>query len=829
MASLHPRTGESRRRTSILGVLAPIALAGASLAQAPVPGFSADPPLPALGVDSLTVAFFDQSTGTVTSWAWDFGDGATSTLQNPTHTFTPGTYDLTLTVSNPDGSATLTVPAAVEVEVSTFGFVGIPPSLKTLTIQQPSNLGEFVVDQEAALRLGKALFWDVQTGSDGLTACASCHYHAGADNRVTNTVAPGPDGVFDVATPNEPVAADDFPFVKFANPDTGEGLLSIVDDVRGSAGVTKRLFDGISATAVDDAIDTPDATFHVGGVNTMQVTGRDAPTTIGAAFFHRTFWDGRAQHQFNGQNIWGALDTTGPQVLERLPDGSLAPVSVLFDRSTLASQAVGPPLSDVEMSWAGRSWPDLGRKLVGRQPLASQFVDPTDPVLGSLANLAGNGLDPALTYADLIEAAFDPRWWDSAELTPDGFTQMEANFALLWGLAIQVYEQTLVPDSTPYDAFVEGDEFALSDEAKRGLEIFIGKGKCLDCHGSPVFAGGLSDEILMVGGEGEGAVERMPMAAPWTTGGLSLSTDPGPGQLPLNFDPSRKVLGIFDRNRNLVAWQRLPEIPACVPAEHRTLTMNVGDIVDPATDFGATLTIIADGACNLTVNVSLSWNELGPVGADLFFVFGGTQNLFRVIVPTPSLTAAYDNGFYNIAVTPTEADLGVGADGPFGPLSFTRRSLLGEAFPGISPVLPNERTAVDGAFKAQTLRNVELTGPYMHNGSMKSLEEVVEFYARKANFAHENRHDLPPDITGFELVGTDKADLVAFLKSLTDERVRSESEAFSHPELPLKRGHVGDALSVTDDGTGNALPKLDLLPATGAAGGPPIDTFETSL
>ena len=172
--------------------------------------------------------------------------------------------------------------------------------------------------------------------------------------------------------------------------------------------------------------------------------------------------------------------------------------------------------------------------------------------------------------------------------------------------------------------------------------------------------------------------------------------------------------------------------------------------------------------------------------------------------------------------------MGAGADGPFGPLSLTRRHRAGEEFDtGIGPVSPNERIAVDGSFKTSSLRNVELTGPFMHNGSMKSLEEVVEFYARGANFA--NTRNLAPDLGGFELTGTDKADLVAFMEALTDDRVRNQSDVFSHPELPLKRGSMGDELTVADDGTGNAMPNLSVISATGAAGGTTILPFEESL
>ncbi|MFO0743018.1 MAG: cytochrome c peroxidase [Labilithrix sp.] len=42
---------------------------------------------------------------------------------------------------------------------------------------RPSN---FIADEAAAIRLGKALFWEMQVGSDGVTACATCHFHAGA-------------------------------------------------------------------------------------------------------------------------------------------------------------------------------------------------------------------------------------------------------------------------------------------------------------------------------------------------------------------------------------------------------------------------------------------------------------------------------------------------------------------------------------------------------------------------------------------------------------------------------------------------------------------------
>lgn len=54
----------------------------------------------------------------------------------------------------------------------------------------PEHLDVFIKDRTAALQLGKALFWDMQVGSDGVQACASCHFHAGADNRSSNQLSP---------------------------------------------------------------------------------------------------------------------------------------------------------------------------------------------------------------------------------------------------------------------------------------------------------------------------------------------------------------------------------------------------------------------------------------------------------------------------------------------------------------------------------------------------------------------------------------------------------------------------------------------------------------
>lgn len=70
-----------------------------------------------------------------------------------------------------------------------------------------------------------------------------------------------------------------------------------------------------------------------------------------------------------------------------------------------------------------------------------------------------------------------------------------------------------------------------------------------------------------------------------------------------------------------------------------------------------------------------------------------------------------------------------------------------------------------GAFKTPTIRNAALSGPYMHDGSLKTLEEVVDWYAKGG---HPNPN-LDPKMKKLELTDQDKQDLVEFMKACTGE------------------------------------------------------------
>ncbi len=98
-----------------------------------------------------------------------------------------------------------------------------------------------------------------------------------------------------------------------------------------------------------------------------------------------------------------------------------------------------------------------------------------------------------------------------------------------------------------------------------------------------------------------------------------------------------------------------------------------------------------------------------------------------------------------------------------------------------------------GAFKAPSLRNVAVTAPYMHDGTIPTLEAAVDHYANGGRLitdgpnAGDGRANpyKDPLISEIELSPSDRADLVAFLKSLTDRRVLTDKR-FSDPFKPVR-------------------------------------------
>lgn len=275
-------------------------------------------------------------------------------------------------------------------------------SLKTVAVPAVPGLAQYVRDEKALVVLGKALFWDMQAGSDGKTACASCHFHAGADHRVQNQLAPPANGTGGV-TVNRTLTAADYPFHAPGN----QGGARVVT---GSAGTFSRTFFDVKAGAAEeDGADLFSSRFSANGRQTRQVTSRNTPSVIDAVFNVRNFWDGRASDIFNGVSPAGEADAGARVVAWR--DGHLVEERVRLANSSLASQAVGPVLNELEMSYAGRDFAKVGEKLLTLRPLGRQMVSATDSVLGAYADASGVGLAAEHTYGRLIEAAFAPAYW----------------------------------------------------------------------------------------------------------------------------------------------------------------------------------------------------------------------------------------------------------------------------------------------------------------------------------------------------------------------------------------------------------------------------------
>jgi len=615
--------------------------------------------------------------------------------------------------------------ASISIEV----FEQQPALLPLATIPVPVvDLSDFLKSNGGAqwvVVLGKALFWDMQVGSDGVQACATCHFNAGADSRSRNQLNPGSVSLggttFGFGAPNFQLIPSDYPFHQLADPtDRNAQVLRSTDEVTSSQGVVLTDFKRVRNQAKDKGKTVVDPVWNVGGVNVRRVEPRNTPSVINAVFNFRNFWDGRAQNEFNGVNPCGDRDPDA-RILERIDDVNVREVSISIKNSALASQAVGPPASNFEMSWGGRTWPDIGKKIRKlNKPLQMQQIDPADSVLGIYSNAPTPGMTE--TYRQLIKRSFKQKWWKSdaiIRVTPAGlafdvqppgfkvgdladneYTLMMYNFSLFFGLAVQAYERTLIADDSRFDRWLTGDATALNQQELSGLGWFITQGRCNRCHSKGTLSNATVDKVF------NEPIERM-----------------------------------------LIANHQI---------------------------------------------------------------------------------AVYDNGFYNIGVRPKSEDVAVGGVDRFGlPLSMTglaQQGLLGGIHIGVSP---EERTAITGSFKTPQLRNVGLTAPYFHNGGEATLRQVVEFYNRGGDFHDTNLDNLDSDIRSLGLTETQIDELVAFLLSLTDARVELQQAPFDHPQIFVPFGHPTQGTGVVPSATDPLVAEDQFLeiPATGAAGGLPLERF----
>lgn len=734
-----------------------------------------------------------------------------------------------------------------------------------------------------AIALGKALFWDQQAGSQG-QACASCHFNAGADTRLTNQLSPGfkditkgpnGDSTFgseraDAADPdtgqfvaagampsgakadsNYTLKPKDFPLHKLLSEfDRNSPIITTTNDRVSSQGAFAGNFQGVLPLGLPDQCSKADASiFHAGKFAARQVEPRNTPTTINAAFFLRNFLDGRANSTFNGVGVFGMRDILGdPNARLIVLDASNQPQLgyLQVEDASLASQAVGPPLSDLEMSCLGRHFADVGRRLLFTIPLLPQQVAKTDSVLGGYVSASGRGLALKNVYAALIMKAFDKKYWAApgryrivnGQLgnSATGYAQIEQNFSMFWGIAIMLYEQTLVSDQSDLDTLFASGRIQPPPPFTPGATCTAPNNDVdeLLLRGCSIFFGANFGPPPPKGQGTGGNCSICHNAAPPG----NIPGPPAPGTSP-NPNP-------FLSEAAFQEGERFP------------LMLRVGSQK------------FANGA---------------PVNH------------------------THDTGVMSIGLRPVFTDLLNGATDPYGnPLSYSRQywnyvkwgtpvvdSVLARAIANpnnaLHPLggppftfLPGDNDftllGVDGAGKSPILRNVALTPPYFIWGGYPTLRQAMKLYNRGLNVRsiddpvthapdlsraarervagtnclHGDNSGTGPagDKTLTELAGEsdcgtnttgivgplglidcedpdlatlcqqkgytkdndDLAALVKFLESLTDRRVQCDQAPFDHPQLFVTDGHT--ARDRNHDGKADDI--VFALPAVGKAG-----------
>jgi len=591
-----------------------------------------------------------------------------------------------------------------------------------------------------------------------------------------------------------------------------------------------------TTASIDPVFSYPSEMDATQRINTRRVTGRNTPSAVDAVFNFRNFWDGRAQNVCNGANPFGTRDKQNHLLVVDAVDGKLGPTQVNMVNSALCSQSLGPILSATEMSADNRNFHQVGKKLLARVPLANQLVDPTDSVLGTFSKSPDRGLKTS--YSALIQKAFQPEWWqfsrhiceaadgstsitiDAAnfETCPAGTTDyslMEYNFSLFWGVAIQMYESTLVADQTPLDKYLEqqqsytliGDNLKnqYTIQLKPGITPYtvsvIGLNSTLDFTDQDTYAFDDGQGRVMGNGVnggtidyasgtltvffGEAPVSLVPIQIAYSVGAVPLTT----GQL--------RGLHLFQGKAGCIACHGGPELSNAA--------------VGTVTGFPVERMIMEDDSARV-----------------------------------------YDTGYYHIGVRPTAEDGGLAGNDPVAGLPLSQAEILrqhvcdggyetvivtGRRGDGIapSPMNCNDDVARGGFFKAPQLRNVGLTAPYFHNGSQLTLEQVVEFYNRGGDFntVAEVKY-MDPDIEILGLTAQEKIDLVDFLRNgLTDPRTVAQAAPFDHPQLFVPNGHPHSAngYPVIPDPKhpDRATDQLMEIKGTGAQGGKPLPTFLENL
>ncbi|MCC7011364.1 MAG: PKD domain-containing protein [Planctomycetes bacterium] len=226
--------------------------------------------IPASGTSPLVVKFRDLSTGVPTSWLWSFGDGSTSTQQNPTHTYTTsGTYSVSLQVANSRGTDQVTQTNYVLVDV-------IPP-IADFSASVTNGLSPLSVNFHDQSTGGIPTSWAWDFG-DGTTSTLQhpTHVYTTSGSFTVALVASNAYGT-DMLTKYSLITADYIPPVAAfsAQPTTGNSpyVVNFTDQSTGGVASSWTWYFGDGGAAV---VKNPQHTYTVPGDYTVRLIAANA-------------------------------------------------------------------------------------------------------------------------------------------------------------------------------------------------------------------------------------------------------------------------------------------------------------------------------------------------------------------------------------------------------------------------------------------------------------------------------------------------------------------------------------------------------------------------
>jgi len=287
--------------------------------------------------DKLAVDFTDASTGEPTSWSWDFGDGTTSTAENPTHTFTSaGDHVVQLTVANSAGSNTKSHTVTVQP-------VSTGTSLVTDTFSRDQNSGWGNADVGGLYAVeGVPANFSVSGGTGAMTVPG-----AGANRAASLPSVSGLDVDMRVRVTAATMPAGGALFIYAEGRRNGSNSYrgKLIVNPNGSVAVqASRVING-TETDLGPQVTVPGLTFTP---NTfiwlaVDVTGV-SPSTITV----KAWADGSAEPanaQFSANDSVASLQSAGAVGLRAYSSRSVtnSPLTVLFDDYSVMSASAPPP------------------------------------------------------------------------------------------------------------------------------------------------------------------------------------------------------------------------------------------------------------------------------------------------------------------------------------------------------------------------------------------------------------------------------------------------------------------------------------------------------